>query len=280
MSYQPIENYGMLAHMVRPPSSESMGRSTGFVFHASIPEQFAALLDDTKGGRFQIAPTMRGLRHKQFYWPDTNVLVTRFLSADGVGQITDFMPVGVSEGAPGHQWLVRRVNVVRGSMAFMGLLSLPSITPETRIKPSSFRAGPASTPPASVSNWPRVCPSATWRVCGVCLQEGRWPSSSCARCNPDEAAIHCSARRRPTHSSITPWTIAAGSPHVHITGVGARCASPWCSSCSPTSPRGPLSPPPPVACRKSWGDELGLPLYLDPRYLLHAVRPAADRFHR
>ena len=47
------------------------------------PSVFAALLDDTKGGRFQIAPTARGLRHKQFYWPDTNVLVTRFLSADG-----------------------------------------------------------------------------------------------------------------------------------------------------------------------------------------------------
>ena len=41
---------------------------------------------------------MRDLRHKQFYWPDTNVLVTRFLSPDGVGQITDFMPVGVPAG--------------------------------------------------------------------------------------------------------------------------------------------------------------------------------------
>ena len=110
---------GLLAICARRPWSVPMGRSTGIVFRVSIrPSIFAAILDDAKGGRFQIAPTMRGLRHKQFYWPDTNVLVTRFLSPDGVGQITDFMPVGVSEAEPGHQWLVRRVNVVRGSMTF------------------------------------------------------------------------------------------------------------------------------------------------------------------
>jgi len=32
--------------------------------------------------------------YKQLYWPDTNVLLTRFLSPDGVGEIEDFMPVG------------------------------------------------------------------------------------------------------------------------------------------------------------------------------------------
>jgi GH15 family glucan-1,4-alpha-glucosidase len=52
--------------------------------------------------------------YKQLYWPDTNVLVTRFLSADGVGEITDYMPVGRNE----RHWLVRRVNCVRGAMPF------------------------------------------------------------------------------------------------------------------------------------------------------------------
>ena len=50
------------------------------------------------------------------YLPDTNVLLTRFLSPDGVAEVTDFMPIG--EPAPGHGLhdLVRRVEVVRGSM--------------------------------------------------------------------------------------------------------------------------------------------------------------------
>ena len=114
------------------------------------------------------------------------------------------------------------------------------------------------------------------------LQEGRWPSSSCARCNR-EAAIHCSANGNPHTLPSHRGLLAPLARQMFISRALARdgASRRWCSSCSPTSPRGPLSPPPPVACRKSWGGtELGLPLYLDPRYLLHAVRPAADRFHR
>ena len=48
----------------------------------------------SRGGRFRIAPASDGAAHKQLYWPDTNVLITRFLSPDGVGEIDDFMPVG------------------------------------------------------------------------------------------------------------------------------------------------------------------------------------------
>ncbi len=82
------------------------------------PSIFAAILDDQKGGHFKIAPTTEGVTHKQLYWPDTNVLVTRFLSPDGVGEVTDFMPVGLSAKEPSYHCLIRRVNVVRGTMAF------------------------------------------------------------------------------------------------------------------------------------------------------------------
>ena len=53
------------------------------------PSVFAALLDPEKGGHFRIAPEVTGGRvvHKQFYWPDSNVLVTRFYSPDGVGEL-------------------------------------------------------------------------------------------------------------------------------------------------------------------------------------------------
>ncbi len=82
------------------------------------PSVFATLLDDQKGGHFQISPMTSEVTHKQFYWPETNVLVSRFLTPDGVGEITDFMPVGMAAQEPGFQWLVRRVKVVRGCMDF------------------------------------------------------------------------------------------------------------------------------------------------------------------
>src|SRR5262249_4343843 len=82
------------------------------------PSVFGAILDDGKGGCFSIAPATEHAAKRQFYWPDTNVLVTRFLSPGGVGQITDFMPVGVRKDERGFQWLVRRVSVSRGSMPF------------------------------------------------------------------------------------------------------------------------------------------------------------------
>jgi hypothetical protein len=53
---------------------------------------FASILDDDKGGRSQIAPVQNGISTKQFYWPKTRVLMTGFLSTDGVGEIEDFMP--------------------------------------------------------------------------------------------------------------------------------------------------------------------------------------------
>jgi GH15 family glucan-1,4-alpha-glucosidase len=119
MAYQPIENYGIIGNM-RTAALVGIDGSIDWCCFPRFdsPSIFAAILDDAKGGRFRLAPITDGIRHKQFYWPDTNVLVTRFLSPDGVGQVTDFMPVGVSEEEAGYQWLIRRVNVVRGTMAF------------------------------------------------------------------------------------------------------------------------------------------------------------------
>jgi GH15 family glucan-1,4-alpha-glucosidase len=82
------------------------------------PSVFGALLDDARGGHFQISPTVAGLRTRQTYLPDTNILITRFLHPDGVGEIVDFMPVhrGTSPDRP-HR-IVRRVCVVRGALPF------------------------------------------------------------------------------------------------------------------------------------------------------------------
>ena len=86
--------------------------------HFDSPSIFAAILDDEKGGRFQISPASGDFTCKQLYWPDTNVLITRFFSPDGVGEVTDYMPVGAPENGHGHHQLIRRVKVVRGEMSF------------------------------------------------------------------------------------------------------------------------------------------------------------------
>ncbi len=119
MAYQPIENYGIIGDL-HTVALVGMNGSIDWLCCPNFdsPSVFAAILDDKKGGHFKIAPTVEGVTHKQFYWPETNVLITRFLSADGVGEITDYMPIaGTPKGIGQHQ-LIRRVSVVRGTMAF------------------------------------------------------------------------------------------------------------------------------------------------------------------
>lgn len=113
----PIESYGVIGDLHTAALVGLNGSIDWLCFPKfDSPSVFAAILDDEKGGRFQIAPTCEGVTRKQMYFPDTNVLITRFLSPNGLAEVTDFMPVG--EPAPGHgpHDLVRRVEVVRGSM--------------------------------------------------------------------------------------------------------------------------------------------------------------------
>ena len=119
MAYQPIEDYGIIGDMHSVALVGMNGSIDWFCCpHFDSPSVFAAILDDKKGGRFQIAPTVPDVTQKQFYWPGTNVLVTRFLSPQGVAEITDYMPVGGPARGNGRHQLVRRVKVVRGSLSF------------------------------------------------------------------------------------------------------------------------------------------------------------------
>jgi GH15 family glucan-1,4-alpha-glucosidase len=118
MSYETIESYGVIGNMRTVALVSQKGSIDWMCFpQFDSPSVFGALLDDAKGGRFQIRPSEAVGTCKQLYWPDTNVLVTRFLSTDGVGEIDDFMPCSGSV-VPTDNLIVRRVRVVRGSMAF------------------------------------------------------------------------------------------------------------------------------------------------------------------
>src|SRR5690349_10480951 len=81
------------------------------------PSVFGALLDDERGGHFRIRPAGIDYRTTQTYFPDTAVLVTRFFSAAGVGQVVDFMPPAGKTATDTHR-LVRMVQCVRGEMTF------------------------------------------------------------------------------------------------------------------------------------------------------------------
>src|SRR4051812_22088728 len=119
--YQPIENYGVIGDL-HTVALVGLNGSIDWCClpHFDSPSVFGAILDKNKGGRWQIT-TQQPAVHKQLYFPDTNVLITRFLSEQGVGEVIDFMPVAEdlahSALVKSHS-IIRRVTVVRGKMTF------------------------------------------------------------------------------------------------------------------------------------------------------------------
>jgi GH15 family glucan-1,4-alpha-glucosidase len=116
MDYQPIENYGVIGDL-ETVALVGMDGSIDFMCFPRFdsPTIFAALLDHKRGGRFQIAPRLDHARQKQLYLPDSVILLTRFLSHDGVAEVSDFMPINKLGHA--HD-LVRRAKTVRGEIEF------------------------------------------------------------------------------------------------------------------------------------------------------------------
>lgn len=116
MGYQPIENYGIIGDL-NTVALVGLNGSIDFLClpHFDSPTLFAALLDDKKGGYFSINPALPEMSTKQLYLPDTNVLLTRFLSEEGVGEITDFMPV---EELNNVTELVRRITTIKGQVKY------------------------------------------------------------------------------------------------------------------------------------------------------------------
>ncbi|KAJ8507250.1 hypothetical protein ONZ45_g10353 [Pleurotus djamor] len=80
------------------------------------PSIFARILDKDKGGHFSITPTVP-FTTKQNYLPSSNILQTKFLNDGGVVSVTDFLPRPLpGTTKPLLQWLVRRVEVIRGTV--------------------------------------------------------------------------------------------------------------------------------------------------------------------
>src|SRR5258708_10940764 len=119
-AYLPIETYGLIGNL----HTVALVGKNGSIDWCCIPRfdapsVFGALLDAEKGGFFRIAPPdTPDMERKQLYLPDTNILITRFLTVDGVGEIIDFMPIKTSRSASHQHYLMRSVQVVRGYLSF------------------------------------------------------------------------------------------------------------------------------------------------------------------
>ncbi|MGH3365210.1 MAG: trehalase-like domain-containing protein, partial [Nocardioidaceae bacterium] len=82
------------------------------------PSVFGALLDARDGGEFRVRPVAEEFTTKQLYLPDTAILITRFLTQAGVGEVVDFMPVQPGPTPSGRHRLVRMLRCVRGQITF------------------------------------------------------------------------------------------------------------------------------------------------------------------
>jgi GH15 family glucan-1,4-alpha-glucosidase len=114
MGYLPIEDHGIMGDLHTAALVGTDGTIDWLCLPAfDSPSVFCSILDDEKGGHFKLRP-VQDFHSQQLYLPDTNVLLTRFLSPEGVAEVLDFMPIE-DERETRHD-LVRDVRVIRGRM--------------------------------------------------------------------------------------------------------------------------------------------------------------------
>ncbi|MFF3325650.1 glycoside hydrolase family 15 protein [Streptomyces sp. NPDC002889] len=116
--YPPIENHGLIGDLQTAALVTTEGTIDWYCCpRFDSPSVFGALLDREKGGHFTVVPAHKTYATKQLYLPDTAILVTRFMTEAGAGEVVDFMPVTGHTATDRHR-LVRMLRCVRGSMTF------------------------------------------------------------------------------------------------------------------------------------------------------------------
>jgi GH15 family glucan-1,4-alpha-glucosidase len=118
-SYRPIAEHGLVGDLHTVALVGTDGTIDWYCSPAfEAPSVFGAILDREQGGFYALHPRAVNWSSRQLYFPDTNVLITRFFTPDGVAEIEDFMPIETADVAQHRHRLVRRVVVVRGTMPF------------------------------------------------------------------------------------------------------------------------------------------------------------------
>ncbi|WP_328540406.1 glycoside hydrolase family 15 protein [Streptomyces sp. NBC_00344] len=117
--YPPIAEHGLIGDLQSAALVTSRGVVDWFAApRFDSPSIFAALLDHDRGGYFRVGTDDPQATCKQLYYPDTALLVTRFMSPDGVGEVIDWMPPITRRTATDRHTLARTVRTVRGTVRF------------------------------------------------------------------------------------------------------------------------------------------------------------------
>ena len=116
---RPISEHGLIGDLQTAALVTTDGSIDWFCCpRFDSPSVFGALLDEERGGHFRVRPAHGTYTSKQLYHPDTAILITRFLTEDGVGEVVDLMPVPTTAAATDNHRIVRMLRCVRGTMSF------------------------------------------------------------------------------------------------------------------------------------------------------------------
>ncbi|MEU9804045.1 glycoside hydrolase family 15 protein [Streptomyces sp. NPDC051000] len=117
--YPPIAEHGLIGDLQTAALVTSRGVVDWFAApRFDSPSIFASLLDHDRGGYFRLASTDSQATCKQLYYPDTALLVTRFMSPDGVGEVIDWMAPNTGSAPADRHTLIRTARTVRGTVSF------------------------------------------------------------------------------------------------------------------------------------------------------------------
>src|SRR5215204_4588005 len=112
MGYLPIEDHGIIGDLHTAALVGMDGTISWLCLPAfDSPSVFASILDDERGDHFSLRPA-EYTHSQQLYLPDTNVLLTRFISSEGVAEVLDFMPI--EDDREVRHDLVRDIRLIRG----------------------------------------------------------------------------------------------------------------------------------------------------------------------
>jgi GH15 family glucan-1,4-alpha-glucosidase len=120
--YPPISEHGLIGDLQTSALVCTDGTIDWYCCpRVDSPSVFASLLDADRGGFFRISPGTDQYVSRQLYFPGTAILITRFMTPDGVGEVVDFMPVEEGAATDRHR-LVRLLRVVRGVFPYVAEL--------------------------------------------------------------------------------------------------------------------------------------------------------------
>ena len=115
-NYPPIADHGLIGDLQTAALVATNGTIDWFCCpRFDSPSVFASLLDHEKGGKFELH-AVDDCVTKQMYQPDTAVVITRFLSPQGVAEVMDFMPIENPTAVTDHHRIGRAVRGVRGEL--------------------------------------------------------------------------------------------------------------------------------------------------------------------